>query len=74
MKPKPASLLDLRAQVANSYGWRNKADRVITAEERADMTDDQRGEFHWRCDPKALEALVAAERAETRRIHEERAS
>jgi hypothetical protein len=66
------TLSDLREQVPLSYGWRNKAGRVVSDYERDNMTEEERQKFQWRPDPKAVEDLVRAEKAETDRLFEER--
>jgi hypothetical protein len=74
MKPKPTSLVDLRAKAMQGYAWRNKAGRVVTEDERAEMQEDERAKFSYSPDPKLVEKLVKAEKAEAQRVYEERAS
>jgi len=66
------TLTDLRKSVPLSYGWRNKAGRVVSQDELDAMTEEDRQKYQWKADSDLVTALVSAEKSETDRLFEER--
>jgi hypothetical protein len=67
------TLAELRRAAPLTYRWR-KGSQALTTNEWANLPESSRKGFTWRADPKLVEQLCAAERAETARIHEGLAS
>lgn len=60
MRPVPAELARLRAEVKASYGWRTKG-MPVSERTRAAMTDDERTRLRWTADHELVVALAEAE-------------